>query len=234
MNDSPTSTPGGVGPGRFCPSCGSSLSPGARFCGECGAPTGGDTDEASPGQTVSTTPAPGVPVQTAAKSAPAFPTGIVVLVLAGILIVVLSGAGFLTYRLFFPNGHRVPIPEAGDKPVGGGEGPGGKFPVTFGPETLRHYSTPAQLVYFHFVSEVHRANEGRVTVGSPRITESQIDIRLKFEGDWENWRVVETENNGQRAVVAVGLADAGAYELYVLERLNGAWAIVGAQETDGS
>jgi len=107
------------------------------------------------------------------------------------------------------------------------------FPVTFSEETLSHYSTPAQLVYFHVISEFHRGSGGTLIVGSPQISDLQVDIRLKFESSWENWRFVETENDGERATVAVGLADAGAYEYYALEKRKSKWTITGTLGTGG-
>ena len=83
------------------------------------------------------------------------------------------------------------------------------------------------------IGEFRRGSGDSLMAGSPQISDRQVDIRLKFENTWENWRFVETENDGERATVAVGLADAGAYEYYVLEKKRGKWTIAGTLGSDG-
>lgn len=204
---------------RFCSECGSQLPLGSAFCSGCGTPV-----EGAGGTELETTKDSRVPALTATQISPA-PTAIVsapqkkVLVIAGVAIglILLTLAGYLIFQHFFRDDGYIHD-----------EG----FPVTFSEETLSHYSTPAQLVYFHVISEFYRGSGDTLTVGSPQITDLQVDIRLKFENTWENWRFVETENDGKHATVAVGLADAGAYEYYILEKRRGNWVITGAQSVD--
>ncbi len=212
MTESPDSTRTANEAPRFCAECGAPLPPEAAFCAECGSPVERALNQPSPIVADSPHPTPEVLLSgtTSAKKR---------WVIAGVAIglILLTLAGYLVFQHFFRDDGYIHD-----------EG----FPVTFSEETLSHYSTPAQLVYFHVISEFYRGSGDTLTVGSPQITDLQVDIRLKFESTWENWRFVETENDGKHATVAVGLADAGAYEYYILEKRRGNWVITGAQSVD--
>ncbi|MEQ1842221.1 MAG: zinc ribbon domain-containing protein [Verrucomicrobiales bacterium] len=220
MSESSDSNQAAAGLPRFCSECGSALLPDSAFCSECGAPVegGGEMvletikDSRVPTSTEpQTSPSPKAFASKPSKKAFAIAGGTALLLL-------LVSAGYFVYQRF--NGDEGYIHDEG-------------FPVTFSEETLSHYSTPAQLVYFHVISEFHRGSGGTLTVGSPQISDLQVDIRLKFDNTWENWRFVETENDGSRATVAVGLADAGAYEFYHLEKRKGKWSITGTLGSEG-
>lgn len=215
MTESPDSTPTANEAPRFCSECGAPLLPEAAICAECGSPVEKAVNLSSPivadpphpvSEVVSTLP-------NVVSSGERSPKKRLVIVGGAIGLIILTVAGYLVVQHF-----------SGDDGYIHDEG----FPVTFSEETLSHYSTPAQLVYFHVISEFYRGSDGTLTVGSPQITDSQVDIRLKFDKTWENWRFVETENDGKHATVAVGLADAGAYEYYNLEKRRGNWVITGA------
>ncbi len=213
MSDLSDSTSSTTEPPRFCSGCGSPLFPDSAFCSECGAPVSEVVNDL-PLAAVTDAKFSPTPVRTAKT-----PSTKVVAIVGGIvLLLLLVVAGNLVYLRL--TGNKVAMDDR-------------KFPVTFSNESQSQNSTPAQLVYLHMIGEFRRGSGDTLMAGSPQISDRQVDIRLKFENTWENWRFVETENDGERATVAVGLADAGAYEYYVLEKKRGKWTIAGTLGSDG-
>ena len=198
-------------PPQFCAACGAALDPGGAYCANCGA-------------AVASRPAPSPEVAEPVNAVPAAPIFQKrwIAIGAALLLLALMAVGAATYVLRHFGG----ASGGGDATLAEG------YPVRFSDEIRRQFPTPAQLVYYHFISQTYEANQGRTAVGSPRLTDRQVDIQLPIDGRTETWRTVETENDGRRALVAVGLADAGAYEFYVLEQQRGEWVIVGTQATE--
>lgn len=217
--------------GGYCAECGTELASADAFCPNCGTPVAVMRENVAPEPQEKSSPiapsnevpaASSIPASPPAKSGSKTITYVVLGVVVALILVALLVLGFFVLRSAGSNGDGL-----GSDP---GNGVGGGYPVVFTDETLQRYPTPAQLVYYHFISQLYDANGGNVEVGSPKLSPKKVDIRIRFDGRWENWRMVESENDGKKAVVAIGLADAGAYEFYVLQKVGGKWQITGGQD----
>ncbi|MFK5924470.1 MAG: zinc ribbon domain-containing protein [Verrucomicrobiota bacterium] len=205
----------------FCSECGKPVLSHAAFCAQCGAPINLDSEQAkvkdeggAPDFTQETIPRDLV----AGKKRSKIPC--VLLALASLLVIATALIVFMLWLV--PRFEK----ESGDDVNTSG------YPVEFSEEIHRQYPQPAQLVYYHFISKLYAENQDSIRVGSPKISDKQVDIDVTIDGQKFTFRTIEITNDGKAAEVFVGLADSEADEIFVLRKTGGKWIIAGTRQVE--